>query len=356
MADRSKSPLWDPRLGIRFTPPPKPKSLYPLLDITRYIGTSGSSTDKLPKTKQTFAVSPEDNAHLYGKTTDNAVRRTVSDSVIPAPPSLPDAGIVTGTGEMTADQPGGTDSKSKDGSTMESIVPENSLPYRMSAETLERAKKSPTGSPGSYWSHTMYQNIDENDAQHRNVKVHYCTSKHTMEHVCKKYFLGEKVIGFDMEWSPWANRSSGPRQNVALIQIASPSRIGLFHCAVFPKDDFIGPTFQQIMGDANVSKVGVAIKADCTRLKKYMGVETRGILELSHLYKVIKYSRERRPDLVNKTLVTMSLLVEEILKLRIYKGDSVRTSDWTKPLKTQQISCKRARACALVRVATDSMY
>jgi hypothetical protein len=253
---------------------------------------------------------------------------------------------------MAVDQPARTDSK---GSTIESIVPDNALPYRMSAETLERAKKFPTGSPGSYWSHTMYQNLDDSDAQHHKVKVHYCTSKHTMEHVCKKYFVGEKVLGFDMEWSPWANRNSGPRQNVALIQIASPSRIGLFHCAVFPKDDFIGPTFQQIMGDANVSKVGVAIKADCTRLKKYMGVETRGILELSHLYKVIKYSRERRPDLVNKTLVTMSLLVEEILKLPIYKGDSVRTSDWTKPLKTQQISCKRAGACAFIRIATNSI-
>jgi ribonuclease D len=178
------------------------------------------------------------------------------------------------------------------------------------------------------------------DGIEKRVKVHYCKSKHTTERVCQ-YFLNEPVLGFDLEWVAEANRFQGPRRNVSLIQIASPSRIALFHVALFPKkDDLVAPTFRKIMEDAEVTKVGVAIKADCTRLRKFLDVNARGIFELSHLYKLVKYSTSGQLKLVNKRLVTLATQVREHLHLPLFKGQDVRSSDWTQPLKMDQLICK----------------
>ncbi|KAF4120498.1 Ribonuclease D [Geosmithia morbida] len=229
--------------------------------------------------------------------------------------------------------------------------PPTSLPYKISPESFARARASPRGTPGSYWSHTMYRGGDAVDGSVRSVTVHYCKSRQSMETVCEKYFAGEPILGFDLEWSPRATKAMGPRQNVSLIQLASAGRIGLFHCAVFVGEgDFVGPTFRKIMGDPAVTKVGVAIKADCTRMNNYLGVESRGIMELSHMYKMVKYQRQRRPDLINKSLVTLATQVEECLGLPLYKGDSVRSSDWTRYLNARQISYSAADAYAGIQL------
>jgi hypothetical protein len=219
------------------------------------------------------------------------------------------------------------------------VPPSTSLDYQISSERFYDARKSPQGSPASYWSYDMYRKV-EDQGNTTNVKVHYCRTKHAMEGVCKQYFQGHSVLGFDLEWQPMASSKDGPRQNVSLIQVASESHVGLFHVALFPKDDFVGPTFRCIMEDANVSKVGVSIKADCTRLQKYLDVNARGLLELSHLYKVVKYSQEKRPSLVNKRLVSLATQVEEYLNLPLYKGGSVRSSDWSRALNQNQIACE----------------
>jgi hypothetical protein len=181
----------------------------------------------------------------------------------------------------------------------------------------------------------------------RKVKVHYCTSKHSTENVCQKYFLDEDVIGFDMEWNAYATRASGPRESVSLVQIASPGRIGLFHIALFPqKDGLVAPTFKKIMENPEVLKVGVNIQADCTRLKNNLGVKTQGIFELSHLYKLVKYTAEDCVELINKRRVALAVQVDEILQLPLYKGDNVRSSNWTLPLNARQINYSASDAYA----------
>lgn len=217
--------------------------------------------------------------------------------------------------------------------------PLTSLDFNICKELFDAARGLPKDSPGSFWSHTMYKSTGP-DGSTQNVKVHYCTSKHTMEHVCQKYFRDQPVLGFDLEWVAYAKREDGPRENVSLIQVASPGRIGLFHVALFPKDDFVAPTFRAIMEDPRVAKVGVHVQADCTRLRNFLGVDTRGIFELSHLYKLVKHAEDKqRRKLINKVPVALATQVHELLKLPLFKGQTVRSSNWSKPLTSQQLTC-----------------
>ena len=95
---------------------------------------------------------------------------------------------------------------------------------------------------------------------------------------------------------------------------------------------------------------GVAIKADCTRLRKFLGIDTQGIFELSHLYKLVKYSSEDVKK-INKTLVSLAQQVQEHLQLPLAKGD-VRMSDWsnTQDLTYEQTRCKSASCFSLARI------
>lgn len=314
--------LWRRGMGIRFSPKPKAQPYNPPHDA-RFLHDHTEPEDLRHSSATIEAVSQiagQKRPLVDGSSTTKLVDEPVNASLESPRPAVVDA--------------------SSKLSAIENIdPPSTSLQYQMSPESFQNARKSAEGSPASFWSHTMYKSLQD-DGAIKNVKVHYCTSKKTMDFVCQKYFLGEEVLGFDLEWSPCATKEKGPRDNVSLIQIASPSRIGLFHCALFAKDDFVAPTFRTIMEDPNVKKVGVAIKADCTRLKNYLGVEARGIMELSHLYKVVKYTKEKQPNKIDKHLVSLANLAKEYLRLPLYKGASVRESNWGRVLNGQQIACK----------------
>lgn len=212
------------------------------------------------------------------------------------------------------------------------------IEFKITSESVHKARASPNGSAESFWSHTMYERPVGNGSVQK-VKVHYCLSKHTMEQVCKKYFLDEKTLGLDLEWSANASRLSGALANVSLIQLASPSHVGLFHVALFDRGELVAPTFRKIMVNPQITKVGVSIQADCTRLNQYLGIETHGLFELSHLYKQVKHSKAGRPDLINKRLVALATQVQEHFKLPMFKGKSVRASNWMRKLNEDQLIC-----------------
>ncbi|KAI0457914.1 ribonuclease H-like protein [Xylaria acuta] len=209
--------------------------------------------------------------------------------------------------------------------------------YKMVDDLFYTAKKSPPGSPESFWSYTQYRYAAEDGSSHK-VKVHYCRSKHTMERVCKQYFMDEKVLGFDLEWMADSTKGDSLKKNVSLIQLASPSRIGLFHVALFAdSEDMVGPSFRSIMEDPDVTKVGVSVKGDTTRLRNYLDIQSRGLMELSNLYKLVTYSRNRQYHNINRRLVPMATQVEEYLHLPLFKGQDVRSSDWSRPLDMKQV-------------------
>ena len=215
-------------------------------------------------------------------------------------------------------------------------LPISTTNFKISEEIFRAAKEADAGSSDSFWSHTLYRGPD--GPEHK-VKVHYCKSKLTTERVLNQYFMDEKILGFDIEWKTEATKNSGSKKNVSLVQLASEKRIALFHISLFAGDkleDLVAPSLKKIMEDPSITKTGVAIKADCTRLRKYLDIHARGLLELSHLYKLVKYSASKDYKLINKMLVSLAQQVKELLHLPLFKGE-VRGSDWSQPLVMEQI-------------------
>lgn len=222
--------------------------------------------------------------------------------------------------------------------------------YKMVDDLFYAAKKAPRGTPASFWSYNQYRRTAE-DGSLDKVKVHYCRSTHTMERVCKEHFMNEKVLGFDLEWMADSTRWDGLKKNVSLIQLASPSRIGLFHVALFPDTkDMVGPSFRSIMENPDVMKVGVSIKGDTTRLRRCLDVHSRGLIELSNLYKLVVHSRNQEYHKINRRLVPLAVQVEEFLHLPLFKGQDVRSSDWSKALNMDQVLYSASDAYAGVQL------
>ena len=206
--------------------------------------------------------------------------------------------------------------------------------FHIPCDKLQDALDARPGSEASFWQYTLYQGPEgEND----RVKLHYCKNKEATEAV-SQLFIDEEVIGFDIEWSAQAKSSDGIKKNVALIQIACEDRIALFHIARFPgeasPDDLVAPTLKRIMESPKITKVGVAIKADCTRLKNFLGIHCQGLFELSYLHKLVSYC-SGNIEKVDRRNVRLAEQVQEHLKLPLLKGE-VQTSDWGRDLDYQQ--------------------
>ncbi|KAJ5683066.1 hypothetical protein N7462_006231 [Penicillium macrosclerotiorum] len=185
-----------------------------------------------------------------------------------------------------------------------------------------------------FWSHSTQRAPDG-----QKLIVHYCRTLESTEAVVQK-FLHSKVIGFDMEWKAQALSTDSIQNNLSLIQIANEERIALFQIALFKPartaQDFVAPSLRRLLESPDITKVGVSIKADCTRLRKYLGIEACSIFELSHLYKLVKYG-QTEPKLVNKRPVNLSEQIEEHFGLPLEKSEDVRCSDWTRALNYRQV-------------------
>ena len=184
-----------------------------------------------------------------------------------------------------------------------------------------------------YWRSSMYRGPAD-----QKVIVHYCKNLEKSEEIAKM-FLHDEVLGFDLEWKPNARPSDGIRKNVALVQLANEERVALFHIARFGKgdgiDDLVPPTLKLLMESPNITKVGVNVKGDCTRLRNNMKMEPRGLFELSHMHKLVQYSTGKGTCL-SKRLVSLANQAEEHLGLPLWKGE-VRGSDWSQDLNMEQV-------------------
>lgn len=195
-----------------------------------------------------------------------------------------------------------------------------------------------------FWSHSSQQSPNG-----RKLIVHYCRSLQSTEEAVQ-HFLASKVIGFDMEWKAQASGWDSIQSNVSVIQIANEERIALFQVALFKParslDDLVSPSLKRLVESPDVIKVGVSIKADCTRLRKYLGIDARATFELSHLYKLIKYGKDN-PKLVNKRGVNLSEQINEHFGLPLEKSDDVRCGDWTRALSYRQVQCEYLETCTI---------
>ncbi|KAH7071372.1 hypothetical protein BKA63DRAFT_517839 [Paraphoma chrysanthemicola] len=185
-----------------------------------------------------------------------------------------------------------------------------------------------------WWSHRLYKGPNN-----KPVQILYSKTRADSERIARQ-FLNEPVIGFDMEW-PWNDWKRPDLQNkIGLIQLASEDRIALFHIGLHAgktTDDIMAPSLRKIIESPDIGKLGVGVlSADFARLRRYFRLNPRGAVELSHLYRLIKFGGWK-PELVSTKLVSLARLVEDQLGHPLYKGD-VRTSNWSKPLSQDQIN------------------
>ncbi|KAG6360724.1 hypothetical protein INS49_011789 [Diaporthe citri] len=195
-----------------------------------------------------------------------------------------------------------------------------------------------------FWSHTLYRGL-----QDQPVRVLYSRTKLESEE-CAHEFLGEKVIGFDMEWPREANTTADSRlqQRIGLIQIACEDKIALFHIGMHSGStakDLLAPALRSIIEDPTIAKCGVAVlNADFARLRQWFGLNPRGAFELSHLHNLVSFGASNPAECTTK-LRNLSAQVEQHLGLPLHKGN-VRTGNWSQPLNNDQVSYAAADAYA----------
>ncbi|KAI0011150.1 ribonuclease H-like protein [Xylariaceae sp. FL0662B] len=342
-----KHQLWHPGRGISFSPVLRSPS--PAAQAPRPLNEAAATANQ----EKTFGVGPV-----------KSERRPVAFNGETTPPAPNDVAPSSAAAEAAA-APETIDENAASISPDKKSVPETKisddppiavLDYKMVDDLFYAAKKAPAGSPESFWSYAHYRGKGD-DGTEQKVKVHYCRSAHTMERVCQQYFKDEKLLGFDLEWIADAMKWQGVKKNVSLIQLASPTRIGLFHVALFTDStDMVGPTFRKIMEDSGIAKTGVWIKGDATRLRNFLGIESKGLMELSHLFKLVTYSSKGQYQHINKRLVPLATQVEQYLHLPLFKGSNVRSSDWTKPLTMDQVIYSASDAYAAVHLYATLDY
>ncbi|KAI2621667.1 ribonuclease H-like protein [Hypoxylon sp. NC1633] len=344
----SKHKLWHPSRGISFSPAARSPNLAP--QDRRAL--NAAAADK----NQANAVVPHsdglDASSLYPKLEE----LSLSTPKLASPGSDPATSTATGTVDehavaVLADKKL-TPVETKDFDE----PPISALSFKMVNDLFYDAKKAPAGSTKSFWSYRQYRGAAQ-DGTEQKVIVHYCRSKHTMERTCQEYFMKEPVLGFDLEWIAQTTKSQGVKRNVSLIQLASPSRVGLFHVALFAdKDEMVAPSFKTIMEDSSITKVGVCIKGDATRLRNFLAIDSKGLFELSHLYKLVTYSAAGRYQEINKKLVPLATQVEHYLHLPFFKGQDVRLSNWLRPLNLDQVIYSASDAYAGLQLYATLEY
>ncbi|KXH66410.1 3'-5' exonuclease [Colletotrichum salicis] len=333
MYPSSYARLWNPVRGIVFGSSRQGETSHPRVDMLRSLHTTTpDNSQPAAATKSNDEIIDSDSDDLFYTAPEY---QPVLDSVLTAQTPQADTAGSTKEGKVEAEATAATEPAEP---------PQTSLDFKIPLPVFRKAQGAKENMGESFWSYTLFRG-PEVDGVEQKVKVHYCKTKHTMERVCQ-YFKDDAVLGFDLEWFPDAKKTSGPKKNVSLIQIANESRIALFHIALFPNDDFVAPTFRKIMEDSDVRKVGVNIKGDCTRIRNNLMVDTRGVFELSHLYKLVKYSASGEVGLINKRLVPLATMVKEHLGLPMFKGQDVRSSDWSQSLNMDQLMYSASDAYA----------
>ncbi|KAK3325858.1 exonuclease-like protein [Apodospora peruviana] len=341
--DSPKSNVWHLSRGIVFAR--DTRVVYPRLPATRY-----HSAPAVVSHSETLSNS----AIAFGGLGDGQTTTEGSATADLSPPAAAEAPVADQAAAAAASEASEEPDAQKDTppiSEEDLKPPFTPLDFKIPDDVFREAKLAPEGSPESYWSYSMYRGPGEDGAPDAKIKVHYCTSVLTAERVLQQYFMDKKLLGFDLEWEPEARATESVRRNVSLVQIASEDRIALFHLALYKKDGkFVGPLFKQIMEDPAVTKTGVWIKGDCTRLRKFLNINSRGTLELSNLYKLVKYSTSGEYKFVNKKLVNMATQVLETMHLPLFKGQDTRSSSWSQPLKMNQIIYSASDAYAAVQL------
>lgn len=177
----------------------------------------------------------------------------------------------------------------------------------------------------------------------RQVRVVYCCTKPESE-AAAAALLQERQLGLDIEWQsdPMSAKiprsGTGIKENVSVIQLASRSLVAIFHLALHEELglDVLAPSLRLILESKDITKCGVGIiYTDGRRLRNFLNVTPRGLLELSFCHHRLQHIQTRSGSDSTK-LVALSRLTEHYLHQPLDKEGPWRCSDWTRLLSQEQ--------------------
>lgn len=307
-----------------------------------------------------------------------ATTEVLSDAAAATAEAVSDAAPATALEDEETLSSAGPALEDEEGATTEADAEVDEPPYTpltayaIPKELFESKLALDDDDPEKFWNHSFYANSDG-----EGVELHYCKTIEDSERVLQE-FMHEKAVGFDMEWifpqrsrtsiryvAPCSGRGSeyltAPRQNVAFIQVASESTVALIHIAQMGLDDYgrpldpramddaatlVPPTLRELIESDQILKIGVNAIGDHRRLRDFINVRPRGVFELSDLHNLVS-SAENNVTRIPRRLVSLARQTLEYLGLPLDKGP-VRISDWTKPLDSEQITCRSPPSVGMV--------
>ncbi|KAK7545121.1 ribonuclease H-like domain-containing protein, partial [Phyllosticta citribraziliensis] len=198
--------------------------------------------------------------------------------------------------------------------------------------------------PPQYFTHKLYR-----DPEGKPVTVHYCTNFKKAEELCKP-FLKEKVVGFDMEWESYASPEDTIKRNISVMQVASESTVVVFHIAQFQggntTKELIPPSLISLIESRDVIKTGVAVwTADGKRIQKFLGLNPRGFVELSHFFHVLQNTRTASGT-YPKNLCALATQIKTYIGFPLPKVGRIRCGNWSRGLNLAQVDYAAADAYA----------
>jgi len=197
------------------------------------------------------------------------------------------------------------------------------------------------------WSYELYRG-----PKGQAPELVYSTSKQDSEKLASQ-FLGQKIVGFGMEWVWYRHAPENERlqEKVSLIQVASEEKIALFHIAAYSGDDpedFLAPSLRKIIESPSIIKAGAAIKKDFERLEetfKDLSLTPRGAMDPSHLHNLVFYGSGSSDQWEKCT--TKLLALDKQVEMHFGLPLKKELIDWSKkPLTEKQQTCAASDAYA----------
>ena len=118
------------------------------------------------------------------------------------------------------------------------------------------------------------------DCLHEKIPVHICCDVPSVNKIINAILAehGGKpfVMGLDCEWTPDLPKYHYVKSKVGLLQLATANRIVLIR---FSSMKFkVAEALKRLLGDARILKTGVGVMDDVEKMKKDLGVITKGMI------------------------------------------------------------------------------
>ncbi|CAN0127312.1 unnamed protein product, partial [Ectocarpus sp. 12 AP-2014] len=146
--------------------------------------------------------------------------------------------------------------------------------------------------------------------------------KAAVDMIRKQAEANNGILGLDIEWE--ISAAGAPPSPPATIQLAAGKRVVIFHILHGQRSvpGELPDPLVELLEDTKLTKTGVGIKGDCTRLTSYYGVEVAHAVDLRSL------AVERKVELgLRRGLADLCV---HLLGKQLPKDPTVRLSKWNK--------------------------